>query len=231
MPKKHVIRDPEASYHVSVRCNNKDWFALPICEVWDIFERYLFFLHAGFCIEIQGFVLMNNHFHLLLRAPLQNLPEAMNYLLRETSRRIGERTNRLNHIYGGPYHWTIIREWRHLHIAYKYLYRNPVEAGLAEFVEEYPFSTLQLLLGKKHSLIPIKDPLEFADQPEELLFWMNYTWSSEQVEGVRKTLYKSEFKWPQNFSLRAPLDLGPEFEPKTRYKSPEIRTSDRQNEK
>lgn len=226
MPRKPIVRDPEASYHVTVRCNNKDWFALPLSEVWEIFERYLFFLHAGFCVDVQAFVLMSNHFHLIVKAPLQNLPEAMNYLLRETSRRIGERSRRINHVYGGAYYWTLINEWRHLHIAYKYLYRNPVEAGIVENVEDYPFSTLQVLLGRQRSLIPVKDPLDFIDQPEELLFWMNFSWSSAQVESIRKTLYKREFRWPLSEKQKIPLDLGPDFIPKTPYESLEIRTSD-----
>ena len=225
MPRKHVIRHPEASYHISVRCNNKDWFAMPLREVWSIFERYLFFLHAGFCMEVQGFVVMSNHFHLLIKAPLQNLPEGMNYLLRETSRRIGEGTNRINHVYGGPYHWTLVRDWRHLHIAYKYLYRNPVEAGVCARVEEYEFSTLQMLLGQAHSLIPICDPLEFVSQSTELLYWMNHGWTEKQRDSLEKAFRRKEFTWPIDRERKKPFDLGPEFSCKTPDEDLGIRTN------
>jgi hypothetical protein len=139
---------------------------------------------------------MNNHFHMVLSAPEANISQAMNYFMRETSRCIGRRSGRINQVYGGPYRMTLISSEFHFFIAQKYVYRNPVEAGLSKYAEAYPFSTLHAALGFKHSMIPFiaEDPL-FSDT-ERYLHWINKSYPSDQSKNiVRCALKKVEFKF------------------------------------
>ncbi len=126
-------------------------------EVWSIFENYLFFIYHAYSVEIFAFVLMSNHFHMLVRAPKNNLSETMNYFMRETSRQIGRDAGRINQTYGSRHFKSEIRPVIYFLNAYKYLYRNPVEAGLSVEVESYKYSTLSILLGQQKSLIPLVD--------------------------------------------------------------------------
>lgn len=187
----------ELPYHLCARSNGKDWFALETRIVWDIMSDYLHFVHHAFNVRIHSFVLMDNHFHMIASFPDGNLSAALNYLIRETSRAIGRSSNRINHVFGGRTFRSCLGDYRYFEHAYKYIYRNPVEAGLCMRVEEYPFSTLQGLLGLAHSIIPVEeDSLIFDGNVGETLKWLNTNPSRENKDAVRRALRHPTFRLP-----------------------------------
>ena len=209
MPRKIFIQNPENPYHISARSNNRDWFALPMDEVWFIFGRFLYLLHHAYGVEIYAFVLMNNHFHLLARFPMGNLIKAMQYFMRETSRCIAFESERINHVYGGRFFRCEIGSFHYFTHTYKYVYRNPVEARLCNFAEEYPYSTLNGLIGKTPLLIPMQpDTLLFENGGvEQTLTWLNRRPPQEEKEMIRKALRKNEFKLAKKRSTEKPHPL------------------------
>jgi REP element-mobilizing transposase RayT len=194
MPRKSFIPSSEFPYHVTGRCLNKEWFRVSMDYVWSVFSDYLFFINRAFNIQIHCFILMNNHFHLIAATPEANLDEAMNYFMREVSRRISKKSGRINQVFGGPYHWSLLQAPNSFQFAYKYVYRNPIEAGLCVRVEDYKYSTLQVLLGQQHSVIPLQpDEYLFSDF-EGQLRWLNESYPSEKVKDeIRKALRRYEF--------------------------------------
>ncbi|MFS4458759.1 transposase [Bdellovibrio sp. HCB2-146] len=196
MPRKNFVQDPNLPYHIISRCINRDWFAQEMPLVWKIVTRHLFFVNHAFNLRIHGFVLMNNHFHMIIRAPDGNLSEAMAYFLRETSRDLTRLSNRINQTFGGRFRRSLISSPHYYSHAYKYLYRNPVEAGLCERVEDYEYSSLQGLLGKRWLDVPISEDENWANfaSREETLEWLNASPKKEHWEEVRKALRRSEFK-------------------------------------
>lgn len=57
--------------------------------------------------------------------------------------------------------------------AYKYVYRNPVEAGMCARVEDYEFSTLCGLLGATNFGVPVIDNMGLIFGPKKMLDWLN----------------------------------------------------------
>ena len=196
MPRKVVPTNSEFPYHVSVRCVNREWFPIPLADVWSIMEDYLFFLAHAYEVEIISFVLMNNHFHMLIRAPKANLSEAMNYFMRETSKQISANSGRINQIYGGRFHRTLIKDAHYFLAAYKYVYRNPFEAALCKKVHEYPYSTLHGKLGKSTIHFPIAYDLTLHSDYGGTLRWLNEMPHAEDKELVQKALKKKVFEIP-----------------------------------
>ncbi|UOE99869.1 transposase [Bdellovibrio reynosensis] len=186
----------ELPYHITARCINKDWFSTDLHVIWDVMSRQLYFLHFAFNVKIHAFVLMSNHFHLIVRTPDANLSEAMRYFMRETSREITFLSGRLNQTYGSRFHRSLIGSPLYYLHAYKYLYRNPVTAGLCEKVEDYPFSSIQGLIGESWLDIPISEDENWGSlrTREENLKWLNTAPSIEQWDEVRKGLKKSTFQ-------------------------------------
>lgn len=211
MPRKPFTPDPSLPYHVSARSNNRDWFSLPMEEVWTLYSDYLAFLSRAFSARIHSFVLMNNHFHMLARFPDNNMSEAMNYFMRETSRAIGFESRRINHVYGGRFFRSCLVSNHYFEHAYKYVYRNPVEAGLCDLVEEYKFSSLHGLLGHSRVTFPLEeDSMLFESYDLNSLFtWLNTPPSEESKEAVRWGLKQSNFKLPKvSFSKKPnPLEV------------------------
>lgn len=56
---------------------------------------------------------------------------------------------------------------------YKYLYRNSVEAGLSQTVEDYPYSSLRIILGRSVGYVQIDDPIGLIQNPIQTLNWLN----------------------------------------------------------
>lgn len=193
MPRLKQIYTADFPYHISARCHNKEWFDLPIEEVWEIMSNYLFFIHRAYQAEIHAFVLMGNHFHLIIRFPENNMSEAMNYFMRETSRVISRDAGRINQTYGSRYFRSVIQKPRYLEHVYKYLYRNPVEAALCKKVEDYPYSTMQIRLGMRNGVIPlVPDPL-LEDSITSTLKWLNTAPKKDDKEDIRRALKRPEF--------------------------------------
>lgn len=194
MPRKKFFPSEAFPYHVSCRCPNKQWFPLPLDEVWDIFSIYLYFVTMAFGVRIHAFVLMDNHFHLLVSTPNANLDKAMNYLLREVSKRINDRSGKINQVFGGPYHWSLIKSRKHFEIVYKYVYRNPIEAGLSKSVTAYSYTTITRVLGYKKMEFPVFDNTTLIQNTHQQLIWLNTPYPDELfLFDLRDALSKKEF--------------------------------------
>ncbi len=198
MPRKIVPQSSLHPYHISARCLNRAWFDIPIEKVWSIYENYLHFIHHAFNIEIFSFVLMSNHFHLLARAPDNNLSAAMTYFMRETSREIARCAGRINQTYGTRFSRTLISTHHHYLCAYKYVYRNPIEAGICSKVEDYPYSSLGSLIGMNKSIIPHAEDLTLFSDFEGTLKWLNTPSGKENREAVRRALKRNVFEFAKD---------------------------------
>jgi len=195
MPRLIVPPSNEFPYHVTARCINREWFRIPMDQVWSLMEDYLFFISKAYKVEILAFVLMNNHFHLLVVCPEGNLAEAMNYFMRETSRRIGEMAGRINQTYGGRFHRSLVKDPHYFNHVYKYVYRNPVEAGICARPEDYPYSTLYGLVGKRKLNFDMAYDSTLFFSYESTLRWLNEAPAAEETLMVANALRKTVFKF------------------------------------
>jgi REP element-mobilizing transposase RayT len=215
MPRKTVPLSVDFPYHVTARCINREWFRIPMPEVWRLMEDYLFFITQAYGVEVLSFVLMTNHFHLLVRAPQGNLSEAMNYFMRETSRRIGEMAGRINQTYGSRFHRTLVSDPYYYQSVYKYVYRNPVEAGLCWRAEDYPYSTLHGLIGRTKLNFDIAYDSTLFFSYEETLRWVNEAQKPDELIAIKSGLSKAIFELAAQRSGRPEVSSVQRKEPGT----------------
>jgi putative transposase len=176
-------------YHVTARTADREYFEHPVEEVWKAFTQFLFLMSFSYGIRIHAFVLMSNHFHLLMTAPDNNLNAALDYLIdhvnRSPARPEIEKT----------FQATIIRSRAYYKQAYKYVYRNPVEARLCEQVESYPFSTLRGVLGFDRQPFPVIDNMALITNPHAQLGWLNSPFPNAGfLEELREAMKRAEFE-------------------------------------
>lgn len=199
MPRKALIKNDFVPYHVTSRANNKEQFLLPLEVVWEIITFELWSLQLIYEIEIHAFVLMPNHFHLLLTVPNSDLGKIMNLLMANATTRMNKQLGRSGHVFGGPYYWNIILSSRYFGHALKYVYRNPVKAKLCEKVEQYPHSSLYGLAGKTHLPFPIsytRAGMEFGlpvEKMDQFLNWLNHSFPAEIEKLIQVGLRKKVF--------------------------------------
>jgi|SaaInlStandDraft_6_1057023.scaffolds.fasta_scaffold26476_3 putative transposase len=211
MPRKKPNYNPEHPIHITARCINQMWFDLPLEEVWIIFSNYLYFISHAFNIEIISFVLMNNHFHLLVHDSNFNISKAMCYFMREVSKSITIDTKRVNQTFGGPFHPTVIGSTEHLLNVYKYIYQNPLRAKIVSRAEEYKFSTLHGILGLSQATIPVTSRYDnlfpLVQDTSHTLSWLNHHYDDIEIDLIRKGLRSHHFKIGKKRSCRTKIDL------------------------
>ena len=197
MPRKLIPISPSDPYHISARCLNREGFKLPLAGVWSLMEDYLFLTSSLYGLRIHSFVLMSNHFHLLLTAPNGNLSEALLYFMRETSREITRMSGRINQTYGSRNHKTRIGNYHYFMNTYKYVYQNPVRAGICERAENYPYSSLNGLCGLSRLSIPlVEDTILFSPVfDESALRWINKPPDFSLQEAMRLALRRADLEF------------------------------------
>jgi putative transposase len=161
--------------------------------------------------EIHTFVLMSNHYHLLLSTPQANLNAFMRYFQTETCKQIQRETNRINHIFGTRYKWSVLGEPSYMAYAYKYVLRNPINASLTERAENYCYSSLHSILKMKAELPLIERLDRFWDliprSLQERLDWLNQPTPREIEALIGKALRRSRFQFSQGNDVRKHLEF------------------------
>lgn len=104
-------------------------------------------------LRIHAFVLMRNHYHLLMETPNGNLIDGMRWLQQTFTQRYNARHNRFGHVYQGRYKAQIIdveRSEDYFRKVGNYIHLNPARAGLIagnrryRMLADFPWSSFPL---------------------------------------------------------------------------------------
>jgi putative transposase len=133
-----------AFYHVLARGDRQE----PI--VRDDADRTTFLRTLAAASERSGFrihayVLMRNHYHLLLETPQANLSVGMGWLQNAFTRRINTRHELWGHLFGGRYKAILVEPGNCFWALLDYIHLNPVRAGIVaekDGLESYRWSSL-----------------------------------------------------------------------------------------
>ncbi|MGI9610486.1 MAG: transposase [Acidimicrobiia bacterium] len=91
-------------------------------------------------IEVHSYVLMGNHYHLLVRTPDPSLGQAMQYLAGRYTQRFNTKHGRDGALFRGRYKAIVIESDRYLLGCSRYIHRNPLEIG-AQSPGDYRWSS------------------------------------------------------------------------------------------
>jgi putative transposase len=138
-----------AMYHVMARGDRRE----PIVK--DDQDRRAFVRTLGEGCERAGFrihawVLMHNHYHLLLETPEANLARGMGWLQNAYTRRINTRHRLWGHLFGGRYKSILVEPGNCFWALLDYIHLNPVRAGLVRDrhgLDAYSWSSLAAYIG------------------------------------------------------------------------------------
>jgi REP element-mobilizing transposase RayT len=93
------------------------------------------------------FCQMTNHVHLLIRTPQRNLGEGIKSLHERFATDLNRRHRQHGHVFGARFKNGLVQTDRHLHGCFRYIARNPIEAGLCATPGEWPWSGHRSLVG------------------------------------------------------------------------------------
>lgn len=159
--KKSLFRIGHQYFHINI-----DFDVHPIFKEldWIFIQKSIQLVKNQNSIEIHALVLMDTHLHLLICSK----QKMENYFNEEIKARLhGSQRNQLE------CHCEPILNFAQYLNAYKYIYRNPIEAGLVGLAEQYLFSSLAMLMGHGAAHCEIEDHLGLIQNPVHLLKWVN----------------------------------------------------------
>jgi len=139
---KYKIYQNEYPYHVYNRVNNKEHL-FKLGDTFPIFLDVLEKTAKTHNVLMHHFLLMENHYHLMLTTTLANLNKFMCTFQTHVSYRINQQLNRINHIFGNRYGATVIKTEIYITRLIKYIYQNPINSNSVTHPLDYPYSTLK----------------------------------------------------------------------------------------
>jgi REP element-mobilizing transposase RayT len=136
-----------ALYHITSRGNEKKEIFLTDDDrtkflniIRDYHERYGILVHA--------YVLLDNHYHLILETPRGNLLKVMHGLNGSYTGYFNRKYRRVGHLLQGRYRAILVDKGEYLLPLSRYVHLNPVRAGIVESPEKYPWSSYMGYIGK-----------------------------------------------------------------------------------
>lgn len=154
IPRSPIVLAPETVNHVTQRATDSETFVL------DSFDREAIVQIAEksvrrYQLELRDYSVLGNHLHLVLRAPLGNLPRAMQYLGARIVERFNRRHGRRGHLVQAPYRAKPVLTEGHALWLRVYIAMNPVRAGLCRRPEDWRWGGY----GGRGRLVPPPDAL------------------------------------------------------------------------
>ena len=154
-------------YHVILRGINKQQIFFDE-EDYEYFIRLLERFKSISHYELYAYCLMGNHVHLLIKASEEPLSRIF--------RRIGAsfvywynlKYQRTGHLFQDRFKSEAVEDERYFLTVLRYIFNNPVKAGMCDSPEDYPYSNIKDFISKKNPALPCdistKDLLNFIMQ-------------------------------------------------------------------
>ena len=155
MPRPPRLQVAGALYHVVTRANTGR------VAFRDDLERAQFLEVLAEVVRrcewsCRAYCLLSTHYHLLFLTPRTDLAAGMQYLNGRYAQWANWHRSERGHVFEGRFGSVMVRSQGHSLELHRYIALNPVRAGLVRRPEDWPWSSLQAVLGKR-------DPEAFLD--------------------------------------------------------------------
>lgn len=152
------IEYPDALYHITSRGNERKEIYLDEedrLKFLTILEDY----HDRYGILIHSYVLMDNHYHLILETPKGNLVQVMQGINGGYTGYFNRKYERSGHLFQGRYKGILVDKDNYLVELSRYVHLNPVRASMVKRPEEYRWSSYPVYIARGKEVI-----------------WVEYAW-------------------------------------------------------
>ena len=140
-----------ALYHVVSHGNCRLWVFKhddAYSTFLDVLDEYIKKYH----VVIHNFVIMRNHFHLVVETKLPNLGLFMNQVLRDYAMYFNRMSRRRGSVFRSRYGAFLVQKDVYYKQLTKYVFFNPVKARLVKRPDEYKWSSLWYIMRRYKSI-------------------------------------------------------------------------------
>ncbi len=181
------IRIEDAGYHhvynrgverrvIFDTTQDKNKFLEIVCEVS---EHYDFTIHA--------YVLMSNHYHLLLENQRENLSAGMRQINASYAQYYNKKYRRVGHLWQDRFKSWYIFDDNYLFVLFKYLELNPIVAKMSKKVGEYDYTLMHdILQNSVKACMKNSFVLQWYDNTNELLTSLEIKMTKQEQEKISR---------------------------------------------
>jgi REP element-mobilizing transposase RayT len=145
-----------AFYHVTARGNDKKKIFLSVKD-YDKFLSYLSEACRKYGVVLHAYVLMGNHYHLIVETPQANLSVFMHSVNGPYTTYFNIKRKRSGHLFQGRYKAILVDKDSYLLELSRYIHLNPVKAHMVEKPEEYAFSSYAAYISSSEESMVSRD--------------------------------------------------------------------------
>lgn len=184
------VEYPGALYHITSRGNERKKIFLEDgdrIKFLKILEDY----HDRYGILIHSYVLMDNHYHLILETPRGNLLRVMHGINSSYTGYFNRKYGRSGHLFQGRYKGILVEKDAYLLSLSRYVHLNPMRVGVVGRLEQYQWSSYPGYIGK-----------------EKESKWVEYAWVLSQFgrdKGRARRRYREYTEEGVRVDTRTPL--------------------------
>ena len=133
----------------------------------------------------------------------------MQFFMSRSSRLLRKGTDRINHIYGGRYKWSIIGSPEYYYNCIRYVYQNPVRAKIVSKVEDWGFSSLSTADFGLNSLLrkPLTGHDSLIPAGDDFGAWLNVPIPDEKLAIIKRGLSRPIFNYGRDRDTREEIQF------------------------
>ncbi len=181
-----------ALYHVTARGNERGKIFFTKTD-YRKFKEYLAESQVKYGFVIHCYVLMTNHYHLLIETPNKNLSKIMHHMNSSYTTYINIKRKRSGHLFQGRYKAILVDKDSYLLELSRYMHLNPVRAKMVERPEDYPYSSYDAYISGNDELVSVAPVLSMLskdiDAAREKYKLFVKSALSEEMESPLKGVY------------------------------------------
>lgn len=153
MPRRHLKFCPDHYYHLYNRGNDRK-------RIFFERENYLHFLRlvrrhlVEHTLDVVGYCLMPNHYHLLVRCKTAEISGAMQRLSIAYTKAVNRRYDRVGSLFQGQFQAIWVDSDEYLKHTVQYIHLNPVKANLVAYPKDWEFSSYLEYAGLRSGTLP-----------------------------------------------------------------------------
>ncbi len=151
-----------AIHHVWQRGNNREYI-FQDSNTKGFFINQLKEYNKKFDYNLLAYVIMDNHYHLLIQTFKDEIGEVMFNINNVTGKFIKDNLKRSGHVFQGRYNSKLVQTNEYFLWLIRYIHRNPLRAKICNKVGEYSWSSHRIYLKGYSDFMNIDFPLSIFD--------------------------------------------------------------------
>jgi len=140
MSRKDTVKYEGAVYHIYQRGNNKE-FIFENDNIKTFILKYLNEYNKKFDYEILAYVIMDNHYHLLIKTNKVDISTIMFYINNLLGKYVNGQLNRTGHAFDSRYKCKLVETDANLIWLLRYIHKNPVKSHICNDINDYRWSS------------------------------------------------------------------------------------------